>query len=144
MSAFVVIQWNWNELHCAASIRTVLFYEVNTMPYKQRTQCRHPGCPVLIPVGRNYCNTHRRQYKETVRSAAERGYTSRWQRISKQYLRQHPLCTRCGRPAQVVDHIVPHRGREQLFWDERNWQALCKACHDKKTGKEDSRPTYEY
>jgi 5-methylcytosine-specific restriction protein A len=44
----------------------------------------------------------------------------------------------------VVDHIVPHRGREQLFWDESNWQALCKACHDRKTGEEDSCPTYEY
>jgi 5-methylcytosine-specific restriction protein A len=44
----------------------------------------------------------------------------------------------------VVDHIVPHRGREQLFWDESNWQALCKPCHDKKTGEEDSHPTYEY
>ena len=87
------------------------------MPYKQRTQCRHPDCPVLIPVGSKYCDAHRRQ---------------------------HPLCVRCGRPAQVVDHIVPHRGREQLFWDESNWQALCKACHDRKTGEEDSRPTYEY
>ncbi|WP_337513237.1 HNH endonuclease [Ruminococcus sp.] len=114
------------------------------MPYKQRTQCRHPDCPVLIPVGSKYCDAHRRQHKETVRSAASRGYTSRWQRISRQYLRQHPLCVRCGRPAQVVDHIVPHRGREQLFWDESNWQALCKACHDRKTGEEDSRPTYEY
>lgn len=114
------------------------------MPYKQRIPCRHPGCPVLIPVGSKYCDTHRRQHKDAVRSAASRGYSTRWQRISRQYLRQHPLCVRCGRPAQVVDHIMPHRGKEQLFWDESNWQALCKACHDKKTGEEDSHPAYEY
>jgi len=37
-------------------------------------------------------------------------------------------------PATVVDHIIPHRGDERLFWDETNWQPLCKQCHDKKTG----------
>ena len=37
-------------------------------------------------------------------------------------------------PATVVDHIVPHRGDHALFWDEQNWQPLCKSCHDKKTG----------
>ena len=84
------------------------------MPYKQRTQCRHPGCPVLIPVGGSkYCDKHKQLHPDRP-SAVKRGYTSRWQRISRQYLRQHPLCVRCGRPAQVVDHIVPHRGREQL------------------------------
>jgi len=24
-----------------------------------------------------------------------------------------------------------------MFWDERNWQALCKPCHDAKTARED-------
>lgn len=114
------------------------------MPYKQRTQCRHPGCPALVQAGCKYCDAHRSQHADASRSAAARGYSTRWQRISKRYLQEHPLCVRCGRPAQVVDHIVPHRGREQLFWDESNWQALCKPCHDKKTGEEDSHPTYEY
>ncbi|HOO52277.1 MAG TPA: HNH endonuclease signature motif containing protein, partial [Alphaproteobacteria bacterium] len=50
------------------------------------------------------------------------------------------LCVECERkghviPATVVDHIIPHRGDETLFWDESNWQALCKKCHDRKTGK---------
>ena len=44
----------------------------------------------------------------------------------------------------VVDHIVPHRGDSNLFWDRNNWQPLCKPCHDRKTGREDSRPVYEY
>ena len=37
-------------------------------------------------------------------------------------------------PATVVDHIIPHRGDKKLFWDERNWQALCESCHNHKTG----------
>lgn len=38
--------------------------------------------------------------------------------------------------ATVVDHIIPHRGNEELFWDEDNWQGLCKRCHDRKTWRE--------
>lgn len=32
--------------------------------------------------------------------------------------------------AAVVDHITPHRGNAELFWDRNNWQSLCKQCHD--------------
>lgn len=39
--------------------------------------------------------------------------------------------------ANVVDHIIPHRGDQDKFWDYDNWQALCKTCHDIKTAKED-------
>lgn len=46
--------------------------------------------------------------------------------------------------ATVVDHIVPHRGDQKLFWDESNWQPLCKPCHDKKTWNEDNNPTYKF
>ena len=68
-----------------------------------------------------------------------RTFGSKWQKASKEYLRVHPLCVKCLEeniitPATVVDHIVPHRGDKKLFWDQDNWQPLCKACHDKKTG----------
>jgi 5-methylcytosine-specific restriction endonuclease McrA len=32
--------------------------------------------------------------------------------------------------ATVVDHIIPHKGDEALFWDIHNWQSLCKRHHD--------------
>jgi 5-methylcytosine-specific restriction protein A len=35
-----------------------------------------------------------------------------------------------------VDHIRPHRGNRDLFWDMTNWQAMSKVCHDRKTSKE--------
>jgi 5-methylcytosine-specific restriction protein A len=46
--------------------------------------------------------------------------------------------------ATVVDHVKPHRGDEKLMWDENNYQALCKPCHDKKTWTEDKNPIYSY
>lgn len=39
--------------------------------------------------------------------------------------------------AEVVDHIVPHKGDLSLFWSRSNWQSLCKRCHDIKTAMED-------
>lgn len=30
----------------------------------------------------------------------------------------------------VVDHITPHRGDPELFWDEANLQAVAKGWHD--------------
>jgi len=37
--------------------------------------------------------------------------------------------------ASVVDHIVAHRGDQELFWDQSNWQSLCKPCHDSEKQK---------
>ncbi len=31
----------------------------------------------------------------------------------------------------VVDHVRPHRGGPDLFWDEDNLQAVSKAYHDR-------------
>ena len=71
--------------------------------------------------------------------ADARGYNARWRRERAAFLRCHPLCAECqkeGRltPATVVDHIIPHRGDQRLFWDESNWQPLCEYHHNKKTG----------
>lgn len=73
-------------------------------------------------------------------SAHARGYNARWQKCSKLFLREHPTCAECERhgfvsEATLVDHIIPHRGNEGLFWDQDNWQALCDSCHNRKTGK---------
>lgn len=72
-------------------------------------------------------------------TAAERGYDSKWRDARSRFLRKHPLCAGCMKagklmPATVVDHIIPHRGDQVLFWNKENWQPLCKDCHDRKTG----------
>ena len=105
------------------------------MPKKPKRPCRHPGCPILCDD--MYCEQHRGMYKRE--NAAARGYNGKWQAARKRYLSLHPLCTQCHQngilaPATVVDHIIPHRGDDGLFWDKSNWQPLCKACHDRKTG----------
>lgn len=77
---------------------------------------------------------------DRVRGGADaRGYDSRWRKARKLFLERNPLCVECrkeGRltPATVVDHVIPHRGDQKLFWDEGNWQPLCKEHHDRKTG----------
>lgn len=111
------------------------------MPYAPKRPCRYPGCPNLCEHGHTYCPIHDKTHgSDAIRGgAAFRGYDRRWQKARDDYLRKHPLCVKCqeeGRltPATVVDHIIPHRGDRTLFWDVRNWQSLCKSCHDKKTG----------
>jgi len=64
-----------------------------------------------------------------------RGYGYKWQKARDRYLRAHPLCCYCQREGRlgassIVDHKVPHQGNDTLFWDETNWQPLCKPHHD--------------
>ena len=68
--------------------------------------------------------------------------TPRWRTERKAFLRERPFCTECQRlgrliPANVVDHIKPHRGDETLFWNQSNWQPMCATCHNAKTARED-------
>lgn len=80
-------------------------------------------------------------------------YGSRWQKARAAFLRQpgNQFCIRCyergllnagnlrmdGSPQTVerrihlvVDHIIPHKGDQKLFWDRKNWQVLCPDHHD--------------
>ena len=120
------------------------------MPYKPKVPCKHPSCPNLVENGEYYCSEHKKLHEGmSGRGVAERGYNSRWQKVSKAFLKAHPLCVRCqaeGRyvKATVVDHIIPHKGDRRLFWDRENWQPLCKHHHDKKTMNEDIYYTEEY
>ncbi|RPH38338.1 HNH endonuclease [bacterium] len=116
------------------------------MPLAPRRPCTWPGCNELTYYSR--CPQHQKQERKEIDkrrgTAAQRGYDSKWKVARDWYLANHPLCVKCKaigavRVATVVDHIVPHKGDMELFWDRDNWQALCKACHDSKTAKEDGR-----
>lgn len=68
-------------------------------------------------------------------SAWSRGYNHRWNEYRKLFLKENPLCAyhkKIGQvvAAEVVDHIRPHRGDYELFWDTDNHQALCTTCHN--------------
>lgn len=122
------------------------------MPYKPKKPCGHQGCAKLVPANEMYCEEHaplHRVKEEVSRYSKNRGYDSQWRQARAYFLTRHPLCVECqkhGRytKATVVDHIVPHKGDMTLFWDESNWQALCKTCHDVKTGREDRQTVYGY
>ena len=62
------------------------------MPRKSKRPCSHPDCPNLTED--KYCEEHKSLHPDRP-SAAKRGYGSKWQRVSKAYLRRHPLCVRC-------------------------------------------------
>ena len=92
--------------------------------------------------GLEHKRANQQKYDASRGTTAQRGYDSKWQKARVFYLAAHPLCVRCEakglvKLAMVVDHIIPHKGDKQLFWDSGNWQSLCKPCHDHKTRTED-------
>jgi len=103
------------------------------MPYKPRPECRYLGCNKRAIKGSGFCKEH--QAMLNIRpSSVERGYNYKWNKYRKEYLKRHPYCAICHtRIATVVDHIIPHRGNKDLFWDKNNHQALCIYCHNRKT-----------
>lgn len=109
--------------------------------------CAEVGCRQVVK-GSSRCADHEKKRKrqlEALRpSRHERGYDARWVKESKAFLARNPLCAECGKKnlvvsATVVDHIIPHLGNMTLFWNQSNWQPLCKKCHDRKTALEDGR-----
>ena len=108
--------------------------------------CTYPGCDCLVADG-SRCARHKamretkggfsgqrtksRQWHELYQSA-------RWRNARKEFLKTHPYCYVCGAPAKIVDHIRPHRGDLNLFYDESNWQPMCWQCHSRKTLKENN------
>jgi len=59
--------------------------------------------------------------------------TARWQRLRKHQLKAEPLCRFCLErgivtAANVVDHVVPHRGNWTEFVTGK-LQSLCEPCH---------------
>ena len=77
-------------------------------------------------------------------TACKRGYDAKWRKARRIFLLSNPLCIICHEDgkverATVVDHIEPHRGNHTLFWDQANWQPLCKHCHDSIKAREEAR-----
>lgn len=121
--------------------------------YSPKHGCAERGCSGLAEAGKKYCAKHAYLEPEKTeaprKSAYARGYNKRWQRARQTYLANHPLCVECMKQGKYVmatdvDHIIPHRGNQNIFWDTENWQSLCHSCHSKKTNREDHYPEYKY
>jgi 5-methylcytosine-specific restriction enzyme A len=116
------------------------------MPRSPMKPCSHVGCGRLVTSGA--CDVHRKERKQLYEQTPERKAskslyaTKRWLDLRVTVLRACPLCVECKKhgqltAAQHVDHIKPHGGDIDLFFDEDNLQSLCKPCHSRKTAKED-------
>lgn len=112
---------------------------------RPKSICKYPACGKLTDMP-GYCDKHIHLQKEYKRQSRNNDYSKmynwEWRRVRSAYLKENPLCKSCFDkglivPATVVDHIKPHKGDKDLFWDRDNYQPLCKPCHDIKTAKED-------
>jgi 5-methylcytosine-specific restriction protein A len=110
------------------------------MPYKPRPGCKYPYCPNKAIKGSSYCKGHKKLMEKQRPDSSARGYDYEWQKFREEYLKRNPFCIECIKngkltKSKVIDHIIPHKGDERLFWDEDNMQPLCINCHNRKTGK---------
>lgn len=102
------------------------------MPMRAPSLC---GCGRISQAGQcPVCTAARRRDADARRPSAQaRGYTSKWQVARARFLAlpENEFCAcGCGRKADTVDHIKPHRGDQALFWDRKNWQPLAASpCH---------------
>ena len=132
------------------------------MPSNAKRPCLQPGCNELATGGR--CSQHQKLQPERSDEAKQwhRLYDRRWVVARKAFLSELcecngtsvdcPRCRGSGLPnrfcnvclgerqfviATDVDHVIPHRGDVEKFWNRSNWVALCHRHHSRKTATED-------
>ena len=99
--------------------------------------CQIPYCNGLA-THHGYCERHAREreqrYEQGRGTPAVRGYDARWARRRRQFLREHPTCVLCGRPAMHVHHRIALRDGGDA--SDENLLALCHSCHSSVTIKQ--------
>ena len=112
-------------------------------------KCSELGCYLLVDQPGGYCEVHHNRAQAAARrrsvEAAERWAkyhqtadygrwyrSARWRRLRGAQLARAPFCP-CGARATTVDHIIPHQGREEFFFNEDNLQSMCWKCHARKS-----------
>lgn len=98
----------------------------------------------LQTVGNRLATVNPSSWRSDKKSSTARGYGYKWQKAREAYLMEHPFCVYCEREgmvtaATIVDHRIPHRGDEKLFWDQSNWQGLCATHHSSDKQREEAR-----
>jgi len=84
----------------------------------------------MCPCERKRAASRKAQFDRKRPNSSQRGYNGTWDKAKAAFLKRHPRCVMCGRPADTVDHITPHRGDMTIFWDKANWQSLCAQDHN--------------
>lgn len=103
-----------------------------------------PICPNLVPGG-GLCPDHQDATDRLRGSPDDRGYNRTWRTTRRQYVaalrRRTPdglaRCKNCGTREDIatlhIDHIDGRGPNGPAGHDPRNLQALCAACHGRKT-----------
>lgn len=104
--------------------------------------CPEPGCPELVVRGR--CPLHQAEAERRYRGRGDRAvyHTRRWRILSRRVLAEEPLCRACQvELSSDVDHIEPVEDGGPM-WARSNLQALCHACHSRKTRQDVATRTF--
>lgn len=97
-------------------------------------------CGNIVPHGErcacqiNQTRERNKRHDRRRPNASQRGYGSKWRKARAAFLAMFDRCAwpGCNAKATLVDHIIPHKGDDHLFWDQTNWQPLCTSCHSRK------------
>lgn len=120
------------------------------MPMAPYKICRKPGCQNKTRDPSGFCEKCKPDIQKREK-AIRKDYdkrrdqnvrswlgSTRYKKLRKSFLIKNYKCScGCGERATILDHKISHNGDYKLFWDESNWQAMYKPCHDKKTATED-------
>jgi 5-methylcytosine-specific restriction protein A len=124
------------------------------MAKRIKKACSFPGCPKLTVAKHGYCPEHKTKVDSSYqkeRTVHKLYYTKRWDNLRKMVLNSQPFCAdphnhhnryQEGRMvATEVDHVDGNVNNN--FWEighpDNNLQGLCKACHSRKTAREQHR-----
>lgn len=102
---------------------------------------------VVAPASRQEAEAQRHRDRDDSQPWRAWYKTARWQKLRLQVLvRDAYTCCQTNKVclgkhpdpnSPVVDHIKPHHGDEQLFWDIENLQTVSKAYHDSEKQKQE-------
>lgn len=119
------------------------------MPVRAKKVCKKPFCNNLHNNKNGYCDEHQikkedNYYKENEYS---KYYDWKWRKFSKNFLKKHPVCVKCGAKATITDHKIPIQIMIELYGknvlQEKYYQPLCHKCNTLK-GKEDKKVIEEF
>lgn len=102
----------------------------------QHDLCLVDDCDrVRVSFQNGYCSKHQRvKPMNTVDRPVLTKNERIWHKAQAEYIAEHQCCVSCDKRrliqvADVVGHVVEPKGNSVLFWDMRNWQALCNVCN---------------
>ena len=111
------------------------------MPRKSKRQCGVFGCTNFAKDGESFCEEHlkkeNQKYNKYLRGYdSHERYDSRWIKVRKMYITNHPLCEECLKEnkytkATLVHHKLPVAVDENKKYDLENLESVCSSCHKK-------------